>query len=303
MRNQKGNFKPGDLCVYFEIDSYLPVKPEFEFLRPSCFKVHPDTREEGFRLKTVKLRGALSQGLALPINTFDSIKHFRNGQDVTEILGVKKYERVQDLKFCPQTSDNFEPFPSFIPRTDAERIQNITKNQRDLFKMDKFEITEKLDGQSMTVYKANDHIGVCSRNIELKESSNNALWKAAKQTIETLKVVNKNLAIQGELIGSKIQGNPYQLPNHEFRIFNIFDIENQLYLSSDFIEEFTKQNNLLRVPLIGCDNILNKELSELLDLAEGNSVLNPKVIKEGIVCKNSMFRFKVINNNYLLKGK
>lgn len=93
----KEQFNEGDLAVYFEVDSFLPIKPEFEFLRSSSYK-KTDIMGEGFRLKTQKFRGQVSQGLLLPLSTFPEIPaDAKLGDDVTELLGVKKWE-VEDVE-------------------------------------------------------------------------------------------------------------------------------------------------------------------------------------------------------------
>lgn len=91
---KRGEFKINDFCCYFEIDSFLPVKQQFEFLRKSCYRKLADG-SEGFRLRTIKLRGQISQGLALPLSYFN--KELENydvavGCDVTDLFEVKKYE-------------------------------------------------------------------------------------------------------------------------------------------------------------------------------------------------------------------
>lgn len=137
--SQKGNFKPLDYCVYFEIDSFLPVRPEFEFLRDRCYKNSPHMGE-GFKLKTIKLRGQISQGLALPVselfpgaevvdalpdNVVADAKTLVLGQDVTEVLNVKKWEpppKGVGSSFGPSSTKG--NWPEFLRKTDQERIQN-----------------------------------------------------------------------------------------------------------------------------------------------------------------------------------
>lgn len=130
----KDNFKVGDLCIYFEVDSFLPVREEFEFLRKNGFKSTKNLGD-GFRLKTIKLRGQVSQGLALPLADFfsedkkgwyylnDSLEpiYIEEGSDVTEYLGVKKYEKPIPANMMGRAKGNF---PSFIHKTDQERLQN-----------------------------------------------------------------------------------------------------------------------------------------------------------------------------------
>lgn len=138
---KKGDFQVGDTCVYFEIDSFLPVRPEFEFLRNGCYREHPDLGL-GFRLRTVKLRGQISQGLVLPISILNNFGSLDNesawvnengsypnveGQDLTDYIGVKKWESPIPAQLAGQVRGNF---PSFIPKTDQERVQNIHFNKK-----------------------------------------------------------------------------------------------------------------------------------------------------------------------------
>lgn len=123
---KKGEFNVGDLGVYFEIDSFLPIIPEFEFLRKSSFKKMDE--KEGFRLKTMKLKGVISQGLLLPYEMVKPLLkgkddvYFEHGEDLTEVLGVEKYEVA--IPACI-SGEVVGDFPSFIPKTDQERIQNL----------------------------------------------------------------------------------------------------------------------------------------------------------------------------------
>lgn len=255
---QKGEFKPGDLCVYFEIDSFLPVRPEFEFLRKSCYKKLADGRE-GFRLKTIKLRGTISQGLALPITILNDVKfcdltfcslrsifgtnpimentdkfydlpsglRVWQGMDVTSELGVTKYEPPIPVEM----QGKIRNFPGFLRKTDLERVQNIWNQIKDVDET--FEVTIKLDGMSCTYYYYNGKFGVCSRNVELEENEDNTLWKIAKKYSleEKMREIGANIALQGEVIGEGIQKNREKLIGQEFYLFDIFDIDNHCYLS------------------------------------------------------------------------
>lgn len=137
---KENGFNVGDLVIYFEIDSFLPVREEFEWLRKSSFKTIPGLGE-GFRIKTIKLRGQVSQGLIVPMSDFLNKDIEGNGQwyfisevegqhpatyvsegdDLTEFLGVKKYEKPIPANMQGRTKGSF---PSFIRKTDEERIQN-----------------------------------------------------------------------------------------------------------------------------------------------------------------------------------
>ncbi len=177
------NHKIGDLVVYCEIDSFLPIKEEFEFLRKSSYKKLSDGTE-GFRLKTIKLRGQVSQGLILPIKElsifqFASSSNLSEGDDVTDILGITKYEPPIPAELAGKVKGGF---PHFIPKTDEERVQNLSK-EYDEWKLQskhKFYVTEKLDGSSATYYIKDGVFGVCSRNLELLETEGNTFWKVAR---------------------------------------------------------------------------------------------------------------------------
>lgn len=196
---KKNEFVIGDLAVYCEIDSFLPIRKEFEFLRKTSYKKMRDV--EGFRLKTIKLRGQISQGLLIPVSILGDLR-YEVGDDVTKQLGIMKYEPPIPASLVGIAKGSF---PSFIPKTDEERIQNLS-DQYERLKSHRYYITEKLDGSSVTYYLHNRQFGVCSRNLELVESVENSLWKVAiaNGIEEKLRGFGKNMAIQGELIGEGI---------------------------------------------------------------------------------------------------
>jgi RNA ligase (TIGR02306 family) len=285
---KKDEFKVGDSVVYFEVDSVLPVQEQYEFLRKCCYV----NREwvEGFRLKTIKLRGEISQGLVLPC-TYD----VPEGTDVTELLGVKKWEPPVPAQLSGLIKGNF---PSFIPKTDQERIQNLPEIFSD--KESEWEVTLKLDGSSMTVYWLDDGMHVCSRNLELKlEQEGNTFVETAKRVFPEYPMYFNHLAIQGELMGPGIQGNREQLDKHYFYVYDIYDINEHRYLPYDQREEFCRAHNLLHVPVIAIDKVT--DLQDMLNKADIPSINNP--IAEGVVWKrmDGEKSFKVINNKFLLK--
>jgi RNA ligase (TIGR02306 family) len=109
--------RAGDHVVYCEIDSFLPIREEFEFLRKSSYKKMGD--REGFRLRTIKLRGQVSQGLILPMSIFGDFGWTAyEGLDVTEKLGIVKYEPPVPAELAGKVKGLF---PSFLRRTDEER--------------------------------------------------------------------------------------------------------------------------------------------------------------------------------------
>lgn len=336
---KKKEFHKCEWGLYFEIDSFLPIIPEFEFLRKSSFKKMGN--QEGFRLKTIRLRGQLSQGLMLPLNTFPELFEYKDGfwvnkvknkivhlgDDVTELLGVEKYEPPIPAEVA---GDVVGLFPNFIPKTDEERIQNLLEYFT-LLKDVEFEETIKLDGTSMTVFRTfetpnektevidgiNGKFGVCMRNYELKRSEGNTLWKVALnyKLHEILDKEGLEIAIQGELMGPGIQKNRESLKLHDFYIFRIWDIKNQRFYSTiqrtKFVEMVKNKYGIVlkHVPVVNKGIKIFQEvksINEMLERAEGESMVHPT--REGLVFKSvdkvngQTVSFKAISNKFLLKG-
>ena len=297
--------KVGDFIVYCEIDSFLPIKEEFEFLRKSSYR--KSSEAEGFRLRTAKMRGQISQGLILPISVLGSEISLEEGMDVTELLGIIKYEPPIPAELSGKVKGMF---PSFISKTDEIRAQNIPNEYKTYIESnDNFYITEKLDGSSATFYINNGEFGVCSRNLELLETEGNTFWKVARELdLENkMKAKNKNFAIQGELIGEGIQGNPYKIKGHTVRFFTAFDIDAHKRFNYAEFAMFMARNQLEVAPLLSIRAVtdLPKTIDELLKFAEGKSSLNEKTEREGIVIRTSdnVISFKAISNKFLLKDK
>ena len=300
---RKNEYKVGDLAVYFEIDSFLPVAPQFEFLRKTSYKKMGD--REGFRLKTIRLRGQISQGLLTPVpNTiFGTIKE---GDDLTELLHVVKYEAPIPAQLAGKIKCSF---PSFIPKTDEIRIQNFQADTDFSPAGERVYITEKLDGTSFTCYFNKGEFGVCGRNWELTESSDNSLWNMANllQLKNKLTLLGKNIALQGELIGNGINGNLYRLRDHKLFIFTGYDIDTGKRMPFDMLEWILFKLDLQMVPVIDGNTILPKGdiVDYMLLMAEEKSVINPEVDREGIVVRGleKEFSFKAISNKYLMSEK
>lgn len=301
---KKGEFKTGDKCVYFEIDSFLPVRPEFEFLRRTSYKKLSDGTE-GFRLKTIRFKGQISQGLALPVSILGEKQgKFQPGDDVTEIIGVIKYEPPAPASLCGEIKG---PHPVFFPKTDEERIQNLVEYYPDWRDLD-FYVTEKLDGTSITAYLNNKDFGICTRNNEIKEDEKITYWKIAKELNlkDKLSSLPFNSAIQGELIGEGIQTNFYKLRGQAVRIFDIFNIDEGRYLTYDEFMTTVKSLGLETVPLTNECFKLPHTMEELISSADGKSTINPNANREGIVLrtkKDKRISFKVISNQFLLSEK
>jgi RNA ligase (TIGR02306 family) len=301
--SKKGEHKVGDLVVYLEIDSFLPIREEFEFLRKSSYKKMGEL--EGFRLRTIKLRGQLSQGLVLPLSALDGKDEMvlEEGVDVSDVLGIFKYEPPVPAQLSGKVRGNF---PSFIPKTDEERVQNLT-NILEVLTGKSMYVTEKLDGSSATFYLVDNRFGVCSRNLDLTESDDNAFWQAARELdIENkLRSLGFNVSIQGELIGEGIQGNKYKLKGKTVRFFNVFNIDEQKYAGYEEFKQTMDKLQLLTVPILSDNYILPANAAEILSHAEGKSELNREVDREGIVIRSHdrTISFKAISNTFLLAEK
>jgi RNA ligase (TIGR02306 family) len=305
----------GDKVVYCEIDSFLPIEPEFEFLRKSSYKKLVDGTE-GFRLRTIKLKNQVSQGLILPLNDAINVMKRKNGEvyhemleegkDISELLGIIKYEPPIPANLSGEIKGLF---PGFIAKTDEERVQNLT-NEIEEWKKEKisFYITEKLDGSSATFYFKDGEFGVCSRNLELKETENNTFWKVARELKleEKLRELGRNIAIQGELIGEGIQKNPYKIKGQTVKFFNVFDIDKYEKISRDeFLDIIVYKMGLDTVPINMLDTPLVHNVTELLEMADGPSILNQNTQREGFVIRSldNKISFKVISNSFLLKNE
>jgi len=313
-----GKYVVGDLVVYAEPDSWIPHE-----LAPFLSKGHePRTFNSiaGEKLKTVRLRGQLSQGLLMPLEpTCANIESMLfEGLDVSFPLNIQKWEAVIPSELAGQAAGNF---PRFIPKTDQERCQNLYE---DIFIKNAdayYEITTKLDGTSFTAFYADKEEGVCSRNWELKLDGANENNSMVRMFIDSglqsvFRQLNRNLAIQGELCGPNIQANKEQLKSVKLFVFDIFDIDNNCYLIPSerhkLMEELwlfgVDRDMVQHVPVIAYsanlyDTLGITTMDQLLKFADGPS-LNA-AIREGVVFKriDGKFSFKAINNRWLLKNE
>ena len=284
----------GDLVVYCEVDSWIP-----HTLAPFLTKPGHYPREylgvEGERLRTVKLKGQLSQGLLLPLVEDNS----EEGQDFSEILGITKWE---DTRYMANM-DARGNFPDFIPKTDQERVQNLDRTLEKYFGQS-FEVTVKRDGSSLTAFVNGEESGVCSRNVNLKETEDSAFWAAANSLSLIPKILStgRNLALQGELMSQKIQGNYEKVQGIEWNCFDIYDIDTQAYLLPKERRELCKQLRIPHIKVVEEDFVLCHNVDQLLGMAEGPGV-NAGVKREGLVFKqnNGQFSFKAISNEYLFR--
>jgi RNA ligase (TIGR02306 family) len=313
---KKDEYTVGELAVYLEIDSWVPHE-----LAPFLSKGQ-EPREyngvKGERLRTVKLRGQVSQGLLLKVeedngwhyifsspseqheNRFVDLGEEANeGKDVTELLGIQKWEAPIAPQLAGQVRGQFPT--NLIPKTDQERIQNCFEEiaaKGDVT----YEVTLKLDGTSCTIFRHEGELRVCSRNLELKVNKENANNTLVAMALKIGDKIKDGLAFQGELMGPGIQGNREGFTEHRFFVFDIFDIEKHEYLTPVNRKWVTDFHELDHVPVFFTDCFSMNSVDQFLVLADGPSV-NHKV-REGVVFKcndDPSFSFKVINNQFLLK--
>lgn len=304
---KKGEYKIGDQVVYLEVDSWVPHE-----LAPFLSK-GKDPKEfngvKGERLRTVKLRGTLSQGLILPLRTGfggypflnkkdGEIEFVDEGDDVTELLGIQKWERPIPAQLAGQVRGYF---PINIPKTDQERVQNIPLDQ---YLGELYEVTEKMHGASCTFYLDLDgEFHVCSRTLDLKPDADNAYWKAAYKYEVEHRMRELGLigyAIQGELCGEGINGNNYKL-DLDFFVFDIYSV-GEGYASPYSRHCLVEKLGLKHVPIVNSAYHLLDSKEELLRKADGKSHI-ADCKREGYVYKSHLTgkSFKTVSNDWLLK--
>ena len=323
---QKDQFSIGDKCVYIEIDSVLPEKPEFEFLRKG-----------GFRIKTMKMAGVISQGICFPLSILPEKPRgeYTVDEDLTNIIGITQYEKTQDkeqavsvptkrrfpkflMRFnwfrkliSPKRKAHF--FPSFISKTDETRIQNIPAILRD---KREWIVTEKIDGQSGTFclvrhksrvpfIKDKFEYIVCSRNLRLFAKDSSSYWRVSDryQIENALKnmIGDRNwIAIQGECVASNVQGNKYKVSEPDLYVFNLIYPTGRM--DSVTAHDICNQHGLKFVPILDTDYVLPDSVNEVLDYAHGTSQLYD-AMREGIVfrSKDGKQSFKAVDPLFLLK--
>ena len=332
--SKNDGFSVGDKIVYIEIDSIMPEKPEFEFLR-----------NRKFRVRTVVMRGQISQGLVLPLSVLPDGK-YNVGDDVTDILGVKKYDPeleeenkiVKNQQKKPKTKIGkylmrFEwfrrfyikpksksSFPDWISKTDEERIQNLptlfSQLKRDQTVLG---VTEKVDGCSATYFLRKKEksffgqsyeFGVCSRNQRIVNDNGSHYWQVAKYyDIENVlhKIIGENeyVVLQGEITGKRIQKNKYPINDrYNFWAFNLIYPNGKL--STLTMQAVLGRYNIISVPVVRQSFVIPQhwEIHDLVDFVKGNSQI-VKREREGCVFRtfDNSISFKVINPLFLLEDE
>lgn len=317
--SRKGNFQVNDPAVFFEIDSFLPASDSrFEDIFQGKGKRIFDGLE-GYRLRTVKLRGQVSQGLALPLHVFPELSE-GTSTDMAKVLGVLKYEAPDQMAGNCNAKGSF---PWFISKTDEERVQNLKGSTWEEYKDDAFIPTLKLDGSSTTVYYVKDEqyfikhlegqteqVGICSRNLLLDIESNpdNHFVKGVEKSgllgiVQQIgRDLNKNIALQGETVGPGIQNGWEKFDQFETLVFSIFDIDEQKYVTGEELLHIVSKYSIPSTVFYETCKPFQMTQEDILKMADGPSMKNK--IREGLVFKqlDGDFSFKAISNKFLLKG-
>jgi len=293
------------LAIYFCIDS-IPdfTDPNFKFLADKGIK----------KIKTIKMRGVISQGLLGPLKWLSdrghNITNFGEGDDITEQMGATKYvepEEIIQYVGGQKTGSLLEKFPDYVRKTDEERLQNNLKMLDEIIGR-KIIVSRKEDGCSCTFVHKDGKYKVCGRNYVLEKGDNGMhhyFFINEKYNIEdNMKKYGKNIAIQGEIVGPKINGNKLNLTEYDFRVFNIFDIDTQKYITHEEIVVVCNFMGLNTVPILynGWVNsfvINDKSFEELYSESDNKNILkellkyaekieySPKNPAEGIVIKTN----------------
>jgi RNA ligase (TIGR02306 family) len=296
---QKGLYTVGSLVTYFELDSLIPRRPWSLFL----FK---DNREL-YRLKSVRLKQQLSQGLLVPITQIPELagRDWKEGDDLTELLGIQKWEMVLPAHLAGMIKG---VFPPFIIKTDEPRLQSNRGVLAEIQDVPVY-ISIKLDGSSFTAYRKDSVFGVCSRNLDLKEEGGDAYWAAAKSH-GLHERLPEGYAVQCELVGPGIQGNKLGLTERKLYAFNVWDIAAARHLDFEpFLKFVHDVLGMEAVPILS-SCVFNRSLDEWIAFADAQNYPNGSPA-EGIVVRpvterrsvalDSRLSFKVISNRFLLK--
>jgi len=303
--DKKDTYFVGDKAVYCEADSWIPHS-----LAPFLSK-GKEPREfngvKGEKLKSVRLKKQISQGLLLPLSVLPDYPNPQfEGDPVDSILGIQLWEAPIPACLAGQMRGNF---PSSIPKTSAERVQNLNRSIEQWKEAGyTFTVMEKADGSSTSFFLDVDDFHVCSRNWSLKDEGENTYWNMAKKYSIQEKMIANNmqgLAIQGESIGNSINGNLYEMQNQDLLVFSIYDTKTSSYLPTMEAKKIADKLELKFVPIIGQCNDL-PTIDRMLNLAEFKSNLNHSVNAEGHVYRcneDPNICFKAISNLYLLNKK
>jgi tRNA-binding EMAP/Myf-like protein len=325
----KNEFKEGELVVYCEYDTVLPIKPEFEFLRKRCYS----SLYNGFRIRNMKMAGVFSQGIVFPVSILPKDFKIKEGQVVAEILGIEKYdpEAKKELNSIQKKNNKVlkffmknktfrkvwvkthtkpkKEYPKTVAKSNETNIQKLFNEYKEKYNENLFYLTEKLEGQAATFLLKKGKYRFFSHNIEVTKAGNTN-WKKTSNKYKIEKLLKKykkkykiNLAIQGEIVGPGIQKNIYKLNDLDMFIYKIINVKTGEAFDFLSMKEITEELGLKIVPFIEIKTLENfNSIDEILEYSNGKSLLNNKVKREGIVwrsVKDQSIGFKAKSPEYL----
>lgn len=314
---KKGEFHAGDHAVYFEIDSFLPMDERYSFLKNSSYK-KSDILGEGYKLRTVTLRGELSQGLLLPLSDFPEITTDELGTDVTELLHVRKWdieERATD------SGTIIGSLPNGVPKTDETRVQVAPELIRELGNQPYY-ITTKMDGSSHSISiddEGNFH--VAGHSYEYADDGKSSFYDLVKKNGFEQKLRAyladhhfSSMTVQGEFCAPKIQGNPVKLKTPHWFVFTA--IADWKRLGMKETKDVCKALDAEMVPVTETGDHFDEKYPTVEDVlaradremyrigmekvkAEGIVVRPVEPVYSDLVC--GYLSMKAVSNKYLLK--
>ena len=302
---RKDEMKPGDLVVYVETDSVLLDNEKFS-----------DIPHNKRRIRMMKMAGVYSQGICFPLSILPD-GGYKLGDDVTEVLGIKKYEPDERNSGRPWYKHANGPkmpkrwarfkitrwfwkkfiykpayidFPKgFVPKTDEVRVQ-FMQDVLDKYKGQMFTWTEKIDGSSITMWiDGKDKLHVCSRNREIL-THDDFMYETAEAQLKSKLV--KGYVYQGEIVGPNIQQNKYGLEKLHIYVYSVWVTRLRQYLTPFALAHHCSEQGIDLVPFADkpYENafILGNSIDDLVERSKGNSRMpmrTKETPREGIVIR------------------
>lgn len=310
---RKGDYKAGDKVIFVPIDTVLT---------PAVWNKHlwdKNDPTKPIRVRTVRMRGAISQGLIFPTSLVSAQEIWDHMDDPTEdvsiagMLGITKYEKQIHASLAGVAKGDF---PSqFVSKTDEDNLKSNTRAFAELKKCHAVSITLKLDGTSATFIKELDGtFRVCSRNLELHDDVENAHWQMARE-YQLQELMKSGTVLQGEIVGPRVQKNPMGLNAPELFCFNYKDLKTNKYVHVDEHTLDLIPTGLKWVPHVATLSqaaFQYETIESLQELANKQQYANGAVA-EGIVLRGlneagdlmyseslrKMLSVKIINQNYV----
>jgi RNA ligase (TIGR02306 family) len=310
---RRGDYKVGDRIIFVPIDTVLTPAEWNKHLWDKNDPTKP------IRVRTVRLRGAVSQGLIFPASLVSAQEIWDHMDDPDEdvsiagMLGIIKYEKQLHASLTGVAKGDF---PSqFVSKTDEDNLKSNTRAFAELKNCHAVSISCKLDGTSSTFIKEQDGtFRVCSRNLELHDDADNAHWQMARK-YQLQELMKPGTVLQGEIVGPKIQGNPMGLNAPELCCFNYKDLKTNKYVHVDEHTLDLIPTGLKWVPHIATLSqaaFQYETIESLQELANKQQYANGAAA-EGIVLRGlnaegelvyseslrKMLSVKIINQNYI----